>query len=66
VKIERDVKDFFRDAVFAELRFVGVKMNDTTRTLSGDIVEFVIDDLGYNIDRSSTPRRSRSAARPSS
>ena len=50
VKIDRDVKDFFRDAVFAELRFVGVKLDDKTRTLSGDILEFLVDDLGYSID----------------
>jgi uncharacterized lipoprotein len=50
IKIDRDVKDFFRDAVFAELRFVGVKMGENSRTLSGDIVDFLIDDLGYSID----------------
>jgi hypothetical protein len=50
IKIDRDVKDFFRNAVFAELRFVGIRLDDNTRTLSGDIVEFLIDDLGYSVD----------------
>jgi uncharacterized lipoprotein len=50
VKIDRDVKDFVRDAVFAELRFVGVTLNDPRRTLTGEIVDFLIDDLGYSID----------------
>ena len=56
IKIDRDVKDFVRNAVFAELRFVGIKPEDPTRTLSGDIVEFLIDDLGYSIDWTLTVR----------
>ena len=50
IKIDRNVNVFVRDAVFSELRFVGIKTNDTSRVLSGDIEEFLIDDLGYSID----------------
>jgi hypothetical protein len=50
IKIEKDVNAFFRDAVFSELRFVGVKLDNTDRVLSGEIVEFLIDDLGYSVD----------------
>jgi uncharacterized lipoprotein len=50
IKIDRDVKAFVRDAVFAELRFVGVKTNDPAKVLTGDIEEFLVDDLGYSID----------------
>jgi hypothetical protein len=50
IKIDRDVKVFVRDAVFAELRFVGVKANDPGKVLTGDIEEFLVDDLGYSID----------------
>ena len=50
IHIDRDVKTFVRDAIFAELRFVGIKMNDPKRLLSGDIQEFLIDDLGYSVD----------------
>lgn len=50
VKIDRDVSKFIRDAVFAELRFVGVETNDPSKILSGDVEEFLIDDLGYSID----------------
>lgn len=50
IKIDRDVKKFVRDAVFAELRFVGLKTDDTSKVLKGDIEEFLIDDLGYSID----------------
>lgn len=50
IKIDRDVRVFVRDAVFAELRFVGVKMNEGKRILRGEIEEFLIDDLGYSVD----------------
>ena len=64
IKIDRDVKDFVRNAVFAELRFVGIKLDDPGRTLSGDIVEFLIDDLGYSIDWTLTVRYRVTGAAP--
>jgi uncharacterized lipoprotein len=48
--IDRDVNVFVRDAVFAELRFVGIKTDGTGTVLRGEIEEFLIDDLGYSID----------------
>ena len=50
VLFEQNVGTLFRDAVFKELRFVGVKVDDQFRTLTGEIEEFLIDDLGYRID----------------
>jgi uncharacterized lipoprotein len=50
ILIDKEVKVFVRDAVFSELRFVGVKVNDEKRVLKGDVEEFMADDLGYNID----------------
>ncbi len=50
VTIDRDVKTFVRDAVFAELRFVGIRMNDKSKVLTGDIEEFEMDDLGFSTD----------------
>lgn len=50
LKFDKNIDEFFRDAVFAELRFVGMKLDSPDRNLSGDIVEFLIDDLGYSID----------------
>ncbi len=50
IKIDRPVRVFVRDAVFAELRFVGVNVNDTQKMLTGEIEEFLIDDLGFNVD----------------
>lgn len=50
ILFEKNVDVFFRDAVFAELRFVGVKVGNEGVQLNGDIQEFLIDDLGYSID----------------
>lgn len=50
IKIDRDVNKFVRDAVFAEFRFVGIKSDDPSKVLSGEIEEFLVDDLGYSID----------------
>jgi hypothetical protein len=38
------------DAVFAELRVMGAKMDNPSKVLSGDVEEFLIDDLGYSVD----------------
>jgi len=48
--IDREVRTFVRDAVFSELRFVGIKTDGTKVRLTGDIEEFLIDDLGYSVD----------------
>ncbi|PHV00548.1 hypothetical protein [Iodobacter sp. BJB302] len=50
IKIDRDVSKFVRDAVFSELRVVGIKTNDSSKVLSGEVEEFLIDDLGYSVD----------------
>ena len=50
IHIDRDVKVFVRDAVFSELRLVGVMTNDPNKVLTGEVEEFLIDDLGYSVD----------------
>lgn len=50
IKIDKDVNKYVRDAVFSELRFVGIKTNDKNHVLTGEIQEFLIDDLGYSVD----------------
>jgi uncharacterized lipoprotein YajG len=50
ILIDKEVRVFVRDAVFSELRLVGVKVADEKRVLTGAIEEFLCDDLGYNID----------------
>jgi uncharacterized lipoprotein len=49
ILFDQNVSTIFRDAVFKELRFVGVNMNSVNRKLSGEIQEFLIDDLGFSV-----------------
>lgn len=62
IHFEQNVDIIFRDAVFKELRFVGVKVDDPNRKLSGEIQEFLIDDLGYHVDWTLTVKYHVSAA----
>jgi uncharacterized lipoprotein len=47
---EQNIDSLVRDAVFKEMRFVGINVNNQERKLSGVIEEFLIDDLGYSVD----------------
>jgi hypothetical protein len=50
VLLDKNIDVFYRNAVFTELRFVGVKVGTGDKTLTGDIKDFLIDDLGYSVD----------------
>ena len=50
VLLNENVDKFFRDALFTELRFIGVKVGTGDKQLTGTIKEFLIDDLGYSVD----------------
>lgn len=50
VLLDKDVDTYFHNAVFTELRFVGIKVGAGDKTVSGEIKEFLIDDLGYSVD----------------
>jgi len=47
---DQNINVLVRDAVFKELRFVGVNVKDQDKKLSGEIQEFLMDDLGYSVD----------------
>lgn len=47
---DQEIGAFFRDAVLQELRGAGVKTESGTRTLAGEVREFLIDDLGASVD----------------
>lgn len=49
VLLDKDVADYFNQAVFDESRFVGISMGSGPK-LSGTINDFLIDDLGYSVD----------------
>ncbi|MGD0192712.1 MAG: hypothetical protein ABSD74_18390 [Rhizomicrobium sp.] len=50
VLLDKNVDAFYRNAVFTELRFVGVSVGGGNKQLTGTINEFLIDDLGYSVD----------------
>lgn len=50
ILLEKNVDEYFETALFTESRFVGLKVKESKNELSGDIIEFLIDDLGYSID----------------
>jgi uncharacterized lipoprotein len=47
---DQNIDVLIRDAVFKELRFVGIGVNNQETKLSGEIQEFLIDDFGYSVD----------------
>lgn len=47
---DQNIDVMIHDAVFKELRFVGIKVDGSDRKLTGEIQEFLIDDLGYSVD----------------
>ncbi len=47
---EKDINQYFRDALFNESRLVGININSNKNILTGQINDFFIDDLGYSID----------------
>jgi uncharacterized lipoprotein len=50
IHLDQDISVFYRNAVFTELRFVGVKVASDNVRLIGEIKEFLVDDLGYSVD----------------
>ncbi|MGE9296858.1 MAG: hypothetical protein ACQKBV_11275 [Puniceicoccales bacterium] len=56
VKFEDPISDYYRQAVLTELRFVGININSNNHVLSGEVMEFLADDLGYSIDWTITVR----------
>jgi uncharacterized lipoprotein len=47
---DREIGVFFRAAVLQELRRAGVATEHGARALSGEVREFLIDDLGASVD----------------
>jgi hypothetical protein len=50
LRFNKDINLFFRDAVSLELFSAGVRLDDKTRVLGGEIEDFLIDDSGYKVD----------------
>lgn len=50
VEFDKSVDQYFRQALFAESRFVGITADADKPLLHGSINDFLIDDLGFSID----------------
>jgi uncharacterized lipoprotein len=50
LKFDKNIDIYFRESVSMELRFAGVKLDNKTRVLNGEIEDLLIDDLSYNAD----------------
>lgn len=50
ILLENNIDDHFEVALFSESEFVGLEVKECDNEVSGDIIEFLIDDLGYSID----------------
>ncbi len=50
VIFEKNIDEYFETALFTESRFVGINVKNSNTIVSGQIREFLIDDLGYSID----------------
>ncbi|HEY3644213.1 MAG TPA: hypothetical protein VGM16_02645 [Gammaproteobacteria bacterium] len=50
IMIAEPVGQYVQEAVFKELRFVGVKLDNKNLVLTGEIQDFLADDLGYSVD----------------
>ncbi len=48
--LEKNIDEYIETALFTESRFVGIKLTDSAKVITGDIKEFLVDDLGYSID----------------
>jgi len=50
LKFDKNIDTFFRDAVIKELHSAGVKLDEKTRVLGGEIEDFLIDELSSSVD----------------
>lgn len=47
---EKNINQFFKDALFNESRLVGINVGSDKNILSGQINDFLMDDLGHSVD----------------
>jgi len=49
IMLERNIDQYFEDAMRLEARFVGIDINAEQPKINGEIIEFLVDDLGYSV-----------------
>lgn len=50
ILFEKNIDQYFRDALFNESRLVGISINSDKNILTGQINDFLIDEIGFSID----------------
>ncbi|WP_321350090.1 hypothetical protein [Halopseudomonas oceani] len=50
IYFEKNINEYIETALFTEARFVGIDMKPDSTQVTGEIKEFLIDDLGYSVD----------------
>ena len=50
ILFEKNIDQYIETAVLTESRFVGIKLQDSATQVTGEINEFLIDDLGFSVD----------------
>lgn len=50
ILFDDSIANYFERAVFTEARFTGIKVGKSDTKLTGEIKEFLADDLGYSVD----------------
>ena len=50
VVFEKNIDEYIETALFVESRFVGIKVGESPTEITGEINEFLIDDLGFKVD----------------
>jgi len=50
IYFEKNINEYLKDAVFNESRLVGINISSDENLLTGQINDFLIDDLGYSVD----------------
>lgn len=50
IYFEKEINEYIETALFTEARFVGIRLSEAGPEVNGEIIEFLIDDLGFSID----------------
>ncbi len=50
IYLDKNIADYYQNAVFNEFRLIGIKVANPNRELTGTITKLLADDLGFSVD----------------
>lgn len=50
ILFDRNVTEFFETALYSEAKLTGIKVDNSSNVVSGEIIEYLIDDFGFDVD----------------